>query len=147
MWGPAMTADELATLAKVERLLAEDWTSRLTIPDVARRDEALALLRGLLAEPQPDESQAKRAPKPLHELKPHFVMPSIEAPFLAGGLGLAEPQVNPSEAKGRELLRAFDQIDSAMHELDDAEALDAIVGIVNDARAGLLAEGEESRKP
>lgn len=32
-----------------------------------------------------DETPAKREPKPLHELKPHFVMPSIEAPFLAGG--------------------------------------------------------------
>jgi hypothetical protein len=34
----------------------------------------------------------------------------------------------------REHQRAFDEIDSAMHELDDAEALDAIVGIVNRTR-------------
>jgi hypothetical protein len=57
-----MTADERATLAKVAELLAEakyDFGSsevnRDTLTAMRELSEALALLRGLLAEPQPGE--------------------------------------------------------------------------------------------
>jgi hypothetical protein len=62
-----MTADERATLAKVERLLAKERLERqlaqerlmLKHYDLPLLDEALALLRGLLAEPQVNPSEAK----------------------------------------------------------------------------------------
>jgi hypothetical protein len=56
-----------------------------------------------------------------------------------GRIEILGPLVPASQLAGavealREHQRAFDEIDSAMHELDDAEALDAIVGIVNRTR-------------
>jgi hypothetical protein len=56
-----------------------------------------------------------------------------EGTGMSGVVELAE-QLAVAVKALREHQRAFDAIESAIHELDDADALDAIVGIVNETR-------------
>jgi hypothetical protein len=179
-----MTADDRATLAKVERLLAEAipcnddgyWPAVIA---------ARVLVAGLLAEPQPDividsvDFEAARRDPRVAEF--HRMAAAYAESLIAKGHcrchlvvncpdGLAEPQVNPSEAKDdlerggyieapKRLLprsvsaASFDPYMLAM----SAKTINA--GVIHEVvvkawvvlwlleRAGLLAEGEESREP
>lgn len=146
-----MTADWRATLERVERLAG--WTRRdRREPDkvMAYASEAGALLRGLLAEPQPGEAERLRAA--IRDHREH-VEPTAEiiAADRVLWAALAEPQVNPSEAKDEALKLA----QTALHKLCLARGstdgyghvFEAINAALPSGRAGLLAEGEESREP
>jgi hypothetical protein len=106
-----MTADELATLAKVERLLADQQADDYANGDPKswRLVAAQTLLRGLLA----------------------------------------EPQVNPGEAKATEnIAETLEQMYVIRQhaEPEPVGMVDLVRVVVHEARrTGLLAEGEESR--
>jgi hypothetical protein len=148
-----MTADERATLVKVERLLAGDDVRDAVAAELERgdrcgvgplskgeyRDDAVAILsivrehvrgRGLLAEPRVNPSEAKddlerggyiEAPK---RLLPRSVSAASFDPYM---LAMSAKTINAG----------------VIHEV----VVKAWVVLWLLERAGLLAEGEESREP
>jgi hypothetical protein len=157
-----MTADERATLAKAERLLAYvrcpecreavGWEPPAEHAADCSLGEALTLLRGLLAEPQPDDLQARLLRHRTAELEEYKraalsrdMSPEFIAEFEAMRARLAEPQVNPSETKTVKALRFYaDPANWELHETPSGWSSAAGADDGERARAGLLAEGEEA---
>jgi hypothetical protein len=143
-----MTADELATLAKVERLLAGDDVRDAVAAELERgdrcgvgplskgeyRDDAVAILsivrehvrgRGLLAEPQVNPSEAKAMNG----------FSDFAEPYCAGWNRHAEHGDSSPEEFTRLLMDAFEN-----------SGPERARRLVDQMRAGLLAEGEESQE-